>query len=181
MALDIGTLGAKVDKYKSILKNTTDYRKAWGDGLKKMIVDTLQEIIDQTKLDATIETDDRMGNLETIQVDLGRTGSGMYEKLDKEARREVIKINGVLTYQQLFNGKVVAWMGYPNIEGMSEPRPPKTIEILRPEEFNQGFIMRHFEEFIKEITEWEDFDDDHQKSAAIGFNAVMPPPPPPEE
>jgi hypothetical protein len=36
--------------------------------------------------------------------------------------------------------------------------------------------VRHMEDFIKEITQWEDFDDDDQMAAKIGFNVQNIPP-----
>ena len=41
--------------------------------------------------------------------------------------------------------------------------------IYRPEELKEPFYIRHLEEFIKEITSWEDFDDD-EPSQRIGFH-----------
>ena len=75
-----------------------------------------------------------------------------------------------MIYQQLYNGKVQVMIVYPFIEGFGEPRPPKVISIYRPEEIKTPFLLRHMEEFIKEITQWEDFDDDDQAAAKIGFN-----------
>ena len=64
----------------------------------------------------------------------------------------------------------------PYIEGYGEPKPPRPIEILRPNELTVGFIIRHVETFLKEITEWEDYDDDEPttKNAfnPIGFNSL---------
>jgi hypothetical protein len=61
----------------------------------------------------------------------------------------------------------------PYIEGYGEPRPPKNVEILRPEELKQGFILRHVEEFLKDVTDWEDYDDDQPAKPVIGFNAPI--------
>jgi hypothetical protein len=43
---------------------------------------------------------------------------------------------------------------------------------LRPDELKVPFIIRHMEAFLKDITDWEDFDDEEQKSSAIGFNPI---------
>jgi hypothetical protein len=56
---------------------------------------------------------------------------------------------------------------YPFIEGLGNPRPPKNVEILRPAELKPPFLLRHVEEFLKEIIGWEDFDDDVPQP--IGF------------
>ncbi len=59
-------------------------------------------------------------------------------------------------------------INFPFIEGYGQPRPPKTVAIYRPEELNEAFCLRHVEEFITEITTWEDYDDD-EPHKRIGF------------
>lgn len=176
MSADLIRIQEKVKKYRQILKNTKEYRKAWEDSLKSMIVDTLENIIDETKLDAEIQVQDSLKNLELVVFSLGRTTSGISERVDDDVLKPMIKFNGALIYQQLFNGKVLVMISLPFIEGNAEPRPPSTVEILRPHELNEGFIHRHVEKFFSDVTEWEDYDDDAptQKPAfnPIGFNTI---------
>jgi len=74
---------------------------------------------------------------------------------------------------QLFNGKVIVIINYPFIEGYGQPQPPKTVAIYRPEELKEPFFVRHLEEFITEVYNWEDYDDDEKPGAErnqkIGF------------
>ena len=44
------------------------------------------------------------------------------------------------------------------------------IAIYRPEELQTPFIIRHLEEFVRDITDWEDYDDDEKQPQKIGFN-----------
>lgn len=175
MALDIGTLASKANDYKQILENTIDYRKKWNKTMKPIILKTLKEILKQTGIKGKINDQDNIENLGAIVLDLGRSASGISENLENtDIKRAMIKSNGTLIYQQLFNGKVMIMTVSPYIEGYGEPKPPKPLEILRPEELTSAFIIRHVEVFLKEITEWEDYDDDEptQKNAfnPIGFN-----------
>ena len=175
MAIDLGTLISKANDYKQILSNTTNYRKQWPKKMKPLIIETLEEIISQTKIEASIEQQDNIENLEAVVLDLGRSASGISENLENtNIKRAMIKNNGALIYQQLFNGKVMIMIVSPYIEGYGDPKPPKPIEILRPEELTQSFIIRHVETFLKDITEWEDYDDDEpsnkQAFNPIGFN-----------
>lgn len=175
MALDLGTLVSKANEYKQILGNTQEYRKKWDKKMKPLILKTLKEILKQTGIKGKIIEQDNIENLEAIVLDLGRSASGISENLENtDIKRAMIKSNGALIYQQLFNGKVMIMTVSPYIESYGEPKPPKPLEILRPEELTVGFIIRHMEIFLKEITEWEDYDDDEptQKNAfnPIGFN-----------
>lgn len=170
MAVDLTTLKNRVDGYKEILENTKNFRQDWKETLKPMIIDTLEQVVKETNLSADIVIKDQVENLEAIVLDLGRTHSGMKEKVeDTDIKKTIIKTQGAVVYQQLFNGKVMVMFVYPYIDGYGEPRPPRNLEILRPHELKQEYIIRHMEEFVKEITQWEDYDDDVPAKSAIGF------------
>jgi hypothetical protein len=174
MAIDLGTLISKANEYKKILENTKAYRKHWPEKMKPLILKTLKEIIKQTGINANLDVQDNIENLEAVVLDLGRSASGISENLENtDIKRAMVKNNGALIYQQLFNGKVMIMTVSPYIEGYGEPKPPKPLEILRPDELTEPFIIRHVEVFLKEITEWEDYDDDEPSSknafSPIGF------------
>lgn len=176
--LDYSNIKEKVGNYKSILKNTHNYRKDWSEGLKTMIVDNLNKIIKKTKLSAYVEVKDDIENLEVINLSLGTEVSGIAERLPgNKSKRPFIKSNGTLIFQQLFNGKLMIMIMYPFIEGYGQPKPPMTLEILRPEELKPVFIVRYVETFLKEVIEWEDFDDDVPEKMGmnpIGFSGIQP-------
>ncbi len=170
---NLANLKSKVRQYQSVLKNTLDYRKAWKDGLCEEIKNSLQEMVDQTGLNAEIELKSEVENLDAIVLSLGDVKSGLFQKVSDDIRRDLLKNNGSLVYQQLFNGKLIVLINYPVIEGLGQPQPPKAIGIYRPEEIKTPFLVRHMEEFMKEITNWEDYDDDddpHKNQQGIGFN-----------
>ena len=164
--MDLANIQNKVNQYQKILENTTEYRKVWHASLKQMIRNQLKKIIDETGLPAKVEAKTELQHMEAIALSLGHVESGISEKIG-DANRVLIKSNGNLVYQQLFNGKIMITIMYPFIEGLGKPRPPKNVEILRPAELKPPFILRHVEDFLKEIIGWEDFDDDVPQP--IGF------------
>ncbi len=165
---DITNLKKRIQKYNEILANTRSYRDAWRDGLKQEIIDVLSEVIENSDLEAEIEVKEHLENLEAIELSLGHVKSGLFESINDKVKKHLIKHNGSLIYQQLFNGKIIVLIYYPSIEGYGQPRPPKTIAIYRPEELKQPYVIRHMEEFIKDVSDWEDYDDD-EPSKKIGF------------
>lgn len=170
MSIDLTTLKNRVNDYHEILGNTDSFRQDWKETLKPMIIKTLEQVIKETKLTADVVVKDQVENLEAIVLDLGRTHSGMQEKVeDTNIKKTIIKTQGAVVYQQLFNGKVMVMFVYPYIDGYGEPKPPKNLEILRPHELKQEYIIRHMEEFVKEVTQWEDYDDDAPEKSPIGF------------
>lgn len=169
-------LKRKVGQYKETLENTKAYRNAWKNGLKDRIIKTLEHLNTETELGAKIELREDMENLNAVVLTLGDSKSGMYTEVGEEIKRHLIKHNGSLVYQQLFNGKVIVLINYPFIENYGRPNPPKTIAIYRPEELTDPFFLRHMEEFVTEITKWEDYDDD-EPTKRIGFDMNFGPTP----
>lgn len=168
--MNIASLKAKVSLLKETLENTKNYRKKWEPEVKPLIMNTLTKLNKKTKLGAEVEVKENLENLEVLILNLGKEESGIREMIpDSKLKRQLIKSNGALVFQQLFNGKIMIMIIYPYIEGYGEPRPPKNLEIVRPQELNEGYIMRYFDEFIKEITAWEDYDDDQPSVNKIGF------------
>ncbi|MFK7809567.1 MAG: hypothetical protein AB8F74_17315 [Saprospiraceae bacterium] len=157
---DINNLKRRATQYKEIVANTRTYREIWKESLKDAIVDRLTELSKGAELEGEIEVKSTIENLEAIVFSLGEVKSGIWENVNDNIKRHLIKHNGSLIYQQLFNGKIIVMMNYPLIEGYGQPAPPKTIAIYRPEEIKAPFILRHMEDFIKEMTNWEDYDDD---------------------
>lgn len=168
---DLQSLAKRTAQYREILANTESYRKIWKENLKATIQTVLLEMNDVVGLGGEIELHDRMDNLEAIQFTLGTTMSGMKEEVAKNVHRSLIKHNGSLVYQQLFNGKIMVVINYPYIEGYGQPAPPKTVAIYRPEELKLPYLIRHMEEFVQELSKWEDLDDDQptEVNQAIGF------------
>jgi len=169
---DYINLQKKVKNYHDILKSTRAYRDVWDKSLKDFIIKQLETITKEVELEVNIETKSELENLEAIVLSLGDVKSGMYKKVNDSIKRHLIKHNGSLIYQQLFNGKVIVIINYPYIENYGQPHPPKTIAIYRPEELKEPFFLRHLEEFLTAIYEWEDYDDDNQgdePNQKIGF------------
>ncbi len=166
-------LQRRVNQYKEVLANTVKYREIWLASLRQRIVDTLEAVINGVGLEAEVEVRSEMDNLEAVVLSLGAMKSGMAERVNESVRRDLVKYNGALVYQQLFNGKVIVLINYPYIENYGQPRPPKTIAIYRPEELREPYFIRHLEEFIQEVTNWEDFDDD-EPNQRIGFHFNFP-------
>ncbi len=170
--MELYNLKRRVTLYKEIIQNTEDYRAQWKDKLKDFILENLREIIKAVELDAEVICRENVENLEAIVLTLGDGASGLVQQVgESKIERPLIKHNGALIYQQLFNGKVMVMLQYPSIEGYGEPRPPRQLAIYRPEELTSPFFIRHVEDFIREVTIWEDYDDDDAPAAdqKIGF------------
>jgi len=166
---NLNNLKRKVADYQRVLANTKAYRQAWDDSLGAKIIEELKAITEAIGLPATIEEKEEINNLAAVTLSLGNVKSGMSQEVADGVNRQLIKHNGSLMYQQLFNGKVIVIIQYPFIENYGQPQPPKTIAIYRPEELRTPFFHRHVEELLTAVTGWEDYDDDEPNQKKIGF------------
>jgi len=168
----------RAKKYTSMLQQVLTYRATWEKSLKEFIHSNAETILEQTGISAQIEVEERFENLESITISLGKAVSGIAENVDDITKRTIIKDKGSLIYSQLFNGKVQAWMTYPVIEGLMQAKQPKMLGIYGPPEFNEDLILGNFDEFFKELIEWENYDDDqpgqNQAVNRIGFGMPRP-------
>lgn len=172
MNTDITRLQAKVKLYKQVLENTIKYRQVWKDKVKQFISSTLQTILQQTELKGTIIEKNSIENLEAIRLDLGRSGSGIAQSMENtDVKHIMIKNNGAVVYQQLFNGKIMIMIVSPHIEGYGESKEPSYLEIVRPDELSESSILRHVENLLDDITQWEDYDDESPQEK-IAFQPI---------
>lgn len=168
---DIQSIKNKATRYHEVLENTRRYRELWTTGIKQKIVDQLGLLSEAGGLAATIDEVTEILNLEAVVLNLGVRESGLGEPVGNGLRRDLIKQNGSLVYQQLFNGKILVLINYPYIEKYGQPQPPKTLALYRPEELKDPYFQRHVETFLTEVTAWEDYDDDmvSDPNQRIGF------------
>lgn len=160
----------KATRYQEVLDNVRTNRAIWHKSLKKDIQSLLKKAAEFAKLTCSVEARADIHNLEAVALSLGSSHSGLGEPVGEGLHRDLIKQNGSLVYQQLFNGKILVLINYPYIEKYGQPQPPKTIAIYRPEELKEPYFIRHLETFITEITNWEDYDDDRpDENQRIGF------------
>lgn len=167
-------LKSRAESYKNMLEQVDTFRNAWSKSLRKTILKHIKEIAKQTGLDFEIQEQDQITGLGIISLKMGLKKSGLYEEVRKDQQRDFFKDFGTLNYSQLFNGKVQVWMTFPVIEGLMEPAAPKLLGIYGPPEFKESMILTDFERFLKELIEWEDYDDDDTKlptANKIGFGS----------
>lgn len=172
MAPGIARIHALVKQYQQVLDNTLVYREQWQTSTRDQIKKYFETVIEQTGMKARVFVRGQIENLESIVLDLGRSSSGLSESLENsDLKNTMVKNNGSLIYQQLFNGKLMVMLATPYIEGYGEAKPPRSLEIIRPDEVTEDLIFGHIERLLNDIIEWEDFDDD-DRNKKVAFQPI---------
>ena len=178
MDTSVNQLKDKVAAYNQVLENTIIHRKAWIDTVQQLISSTLQSFLTDYGLKGKVIENNEIENLGSLALDLGRTSSGITQSRGTDdIKNFMIKNNGVMIYQQLFNGKIMVMVQHPYIEGYGEPKEPELLEIVTPGELDASLIYQHVESLLDIITEWEDFDDESSQKKnvfqPIGFQHTL--------
>ncbi len=176
MEADFESLKEKARHYQEVLKNTLTYRKIWKESLAQEIEKFLKKAVDKAGIPGKVEKRGNMENLEAVLLSLGTVESGMYEVVGEEVQRHLIKQNGALIYQQMFNGKIMVMVHYPYIETLGQPSKPRMLGIYRPKELGEQSYLSHLEKFMQDIVQWEDYDDD-EPNQRIGYRLNFTPGP----
>jgi hypothetical protein len=167
---DTANLRRKVERLKEVLANTVRYRETWQNGLKNTILEQLKTLSEAAGLTVSLEERREIENLESVVLTLGLEPSGLREPVGGEIQRDLIKQNGSLVYQQLFNGKILVLINLPYIEKYGQPQQPRTLAIYRPEELKEAYFLQHMETFVNDVSNWEDYDDETpEPNQRIGF------------
>lgn len=168
----LASLQAKAQQYREALQNTARYRMIWQEGVKANLVSWLKELAQSCNITVEIEERMEVEGLESVIFSLGLEPSGLKEILEGDNRRDLMRQNGSLIYQQLFNGKIIALINLPYIEKYGQPQEPRSVAIFRPDEITEEQIAAHLAEFLGDLTMWESYDDDAMQPATrIGFKA----------
>ncbi|MFM8371120.1 MAG: hypothetical protein ACKOCO_01945 [Bacteroidota bacterium] len=168
----LASLQAKAQQYREALQNTARYRMIWQEGVKANLVSWLKELAQSCNLTVEIEERMEVEGLESVIFSLGLEPSGLKEILEGNNRRDLMRQNGSLIYQQLFNGKIMALINLPYIEKYGQPQEPRSLAIFRPDEMTEEHIAAHLAEFLGDLTMWESYDDDGMQPATrIGFKS----------
>ncbi len=128
--------------------------------MKATIMNTLKQAAEAAGLVCTVEERFDIVNLETVILSLGTSTSGLGESVSDNVRRDLVKKRGIgvpAVVQRQDSGDDQLPV---HRKTYGQPQPPKQIAIYRPEETNPPHFVRHLEEFITEITNWEDYDSD---------------------
>ncbi len=172
MATPNNNLAEKTEAYRKVLQNTLTYRKAWTHSVKELIRANLSGFLKNSGLTGNVAVNSDMENLESVFLDFGRSSSGIGHSRDSaEIRNFMIKNNGGLIYQQLFNGKIMVMVHHPHIEGYGERKEPQFVEIVTPEEVSEQLILDHVGIMLDMLTQWEDFDDEGPQKKTV-FNPI---------
>jgi len=160
----------KTEAYHKALQKIQQRHQEWVQQAKPLILQTLDKIVQGVPnewyvgLQEYNEKAAQSINLESASLHLKNMYSGIvYKTIDSV--KSYVKYGGMLSYAQTYNRTIAVIIYYPHIEQWVEKREPLFLGNFEPSEITEVLIMKHLENFLDAMTEWED-----NEREPIGFN-----------
>jgi hypothetical protein len=146
--------------YKEILSKIETRRTTWKNDTRNLLLEQLNEVQREVKLNWYVDTDNYLENREVIFLSFNSSPSGIKTVLYDEAERETdfrhyVKKGGALLYSQLSDSRVYVSIQYPEIVELKDCGEPKFLDSFEPEELTSDIILHHVQEFLEEMISWE--------------------------
>ena len=91
---EVSNLERKIKLYKEVLANTREYRDVWQESLKDKIINILEGVSKECGLESKVTVVSHVENLEAVMLSLGQVKSGIWEQVNSDIKRHLIKNNG---------------------------------------------------------------------------------------
>ena len=148
-------------KLKESELNIIKSRQTWQDLTKLLIENKLNSIKDSLDLDLHVEINDSTINHESIILAFNKVPSGLsYNPQDLFNIQEkksgiIIKSDGYLAFSQIYNGNIIVWMAYPEVEEViRQDQIYKNLDTFPVKEINEEKIEKLVKEFLQELINW---------------------------
>ena len=162
-----------IQDYKGALERIRTSQTRWKDQTRAKIINELTKIAEEhSDLGWRVDQVAEIMYLEGVCLYFPNKPAYKYNPKDVynvlEKRSGVItKHGGQLYFSMTTNGKVVIWMRYPEIEGVTRKEKTKVFDEYFPVEIDSNIIYEHVGKFLMELTEWEE--NKSTKREVIGF------------
>ena len=163
--MELENLDENIKKLHEAWKSIDEKRECWRTKTKALINETLLEVKKTYDLDWNVYVMDFTKNSEGVNITFGKSPSGIYEK-NENGSKSYVKNGGTLVFSQAYNGDIFVIIIYPSVEELVTTNDAhKLILKTNPNTIDREFVIKQVNNFIKEITFWEN----SESSSAIGY------------
>lgn len=140
-------------------------RENWRSVTKAMLLEKLKEIKERApQLGLLLNSYKAAENQEFVQFCFGNQPSGISVS-DGRNLKSYVKVGAVLSFTQLYSGKILAAYKMPYIAEIIEEGEWKAAKIFEPADISENDVEEVVSVFFKEVINWHD----SYKAEKIGF------------
>ena len=156
--MEIIDIHDKIDVLLNTINNITQNREIWQLRSKNVIIETLTEIINRdglrNKVQWEIGQNINTTNLESVYLYFTTIMSGISGPVG-ETKKHFKKYGGVLTFSQVYNGRIKIVIDFPYIEECTLKSVSIFYTNIKPDDITRDFVILKVEKFIDEMIQWE--------------------------
>lgn len=159
----LDSIRSAADDYSNSISETRVYKSQWKTRTLPTLVTIFNNITQKVDLDWFIEQSDVNQPFQNIRLGLLR------ETLNSQAQSQEqpeMQNGGCLNYKQLFNGKIVAEIVYPTVDGVRNVESHELGEF-KPQDVTDELITQHIYGFLIEMTRWQRREPERETSTLI--------------
>ncbi|MFY7670270.1 hypothetical protein ACOSP6_04215 [Tenacibaculum sp. MEBiC06402] len=150
--MKIQHLDERVIDYKESIKTVVDKKKMWETETKKLIVDTLNEIVAQYDIGWIVQELNWINNNEAVNITFNSFPAELMDCTNQIPSYQFIQ-GGTLVFTESYSGDVYIFIMFPFVENLDN----SSVELgfYTPQEITERLIIEKVDEFLKEMIKWE--------------------------
>lgn len=147
-------LSDRVVDYMTSIKTVVEKKTYWEAKTRPLLRDTLNEIVKTFNLGWKVQELDWIYNDDAINVTFDSFPAELVDCTNKIASFQFIP-GGTLVFSQSYNGQVIVFVLYPQIETDQVDSGIVKLGTFTPQEITRKLIIEKVDEFLKEMINWE--------------------------
>lgn len=170
-----------LQQYRSSLQEVDAARAAW-PAIRTLIERTLNDIGSEEQLAWQVQVNDVFTHRESVIANLGRRASPFQYNPDSPLNQVMQnnavlhKEHGALVFSQMTNGRVAAWVQFPQCEQFSSDTDEATrvLSLGGAEDWDRARIERVVGSFFEALAHWELDTQATDSPTPVGFQISRP-------
>jgi len=151
--MEIRDLGDNLQKFTNACESIGVKRMTWIERTKPLINNCLTKIINAYPIGWELGVQENP-NLEEIYLFFPIKTTGIIV-IDGDNRIKLSKVGGALVFAQKYNGEISITIHYPTIDKIRIVEKSYTLNHYSPYDITTEIIIKKVNDFLKEMTEWE--------------------------
>lgn len=145
-------LNERVIDYKESIKTVVEKKKLWETETKKLIVDTLNQVVEKYAIGWIVQELNWINNNEAVNITFNSFPAELMDCTNQIPSYQFIQ-GGTLVFTESYSGDVYIFIMFPFVEQLDNTS--LELGFYTPQEITERLIIEKVDEFLKEMIKWE--------------------------
>lgn len=145
-------LNERVIDYKESIKTVVEKKKLWETETKKLIVDTLNQVVEKYAIGWIVQELNWINNNEAVNITFNSFPAELMDCTNQIPSYQFIQ-GGTLVFTESYSGDVYIFIMFPFVEQLDNTS--LELGFYTPQEITERLIIEKVDKFLKEMIKWE--------------------------